>query len=58
MRWERYIYRVNRPERATLELRPFRRHWRIGEIRGIRNAAVAPETKEAVASWLQMHHQR
>lgn len=50
-----FIYRVLRPERATLSIvrdSPFG-DWRIGELEGPYNTDVRPETELFVESWLE-----
>lgn len=52
---EVYIYRILRPERATLAIMNRRTAWHLGEIRGYRNADVKPETYQAAMDWLNSH---
>jgi len=48
-----YIYRVLRPQRATLSIeRGFDGNWEIGELLQSHNRPVSAETREAVESWL------
>ncbi len=47
----RAVYRVLRPQRATLSLRYRDGTWEIEELRGTANAEVRHETSEAVRSW-------
>lgn len=48
-----YIYRVLKPERATLSIvMGADTNWRISELKGYRNKAVGDKTRLAVAKWL------
>ncbi|OGV68101.1 MAG: hypothetical protein A2283_18865 [Lentisphaerae bacterium RIFOXYA12_FULL_48_11] len=48
-----YIYRVLKPERATLALRPkVNGSWRISQIRGVCNKEVEEPTLQVVKEWL------
>ena len=48
-----YVYRVLRPERATLALtRATSRSWKIGELYLAGNVDVAAQTRSAVTTWL------
>lgn len=47
----RAIYRVLRPERATLSLHCHNGRWAIEELRAKANARVRPETEAAVRAW-------
>ena len=48
-----FIYRVLRPERATLSIvRSPGGDWEIGELKRRSNAAVSPFTRQVVESWL------
>jgi hypothetical protein len=51
------LYRVLAPERATLELvRGLGMGgWRVGQVKGVRNARVSTETWDAVEAWLAGH---
>ena len=56
-----YVYRMTRPERATLSIVLRRGRWAIGEIRGFRNRDVLSETHVAARNWLsdaQESHRR
>lgn len=46
-----YVYRVVAPERATLAIRRTYRGWKIAELSGPRNKAVASETRLQVKAW-------
>lgn len=48
-----YLYRVLRPERATLSVQFTQRGWRIGELKKKCNAAVSDQTRLAVKMWKQ-----
>lgn len=49
-----YIYRVLRPERATLSVvREANRRWRIGELKLAGNKVPSPQTCEFVDSWFE-----
>ena len=49
------IYRVLRPERATLSLvRDGRRGWRLGELHAVANASVGAQTRREVERWLDL----
>ncbi len=49
-----YIYRVLKPERATLSIvKRAGSQWSIGELKASCNSAVKPETKSRIASWLE-----
>jgi hypothetical protein len=48
----RAIYRVLKPERATLSLVRRRAGWRIEQLKGPYNRSVRPETRRAVSLWL------
>lgn len=51
-----YIYKVLRPERATLAIsRGGGGSWKIAELKAAKNRAVAPATKAAVSRWLSLH---
>ncbi len=47
-----YVYRMLKPERATLSIVPAHGGWVLGEIRGCHNARVQPDTCQAVRNWL------
>jgi hypothetical protein len=48
-----YIYKVLRPVRATLEIRPISlEQWEAHQIKGYSNAEVSPDTVQAVRAWL------
>jgi hypothetical protein len=47
------IYRVLRPERATLSIVRGHKGWRVGELKGRGNADVEPETVRAIEDWLK-----
>ena len=49
----RAIYRVLKPQRATLSLRSNRGRWEFEELRGKANTLVRPETQQAVKAWLR-----
>ncbi len=49
---ETYIYRMLKPERATLAIVWGSTGWLLGEIRGVRNAPVRPESLCAAWNWL------
>ncbi len=46
-----YIYRMIRPERATLEVFQCEEGWELGEIAGPANSQVGAESMEAVQRW-------
>lgn len=49
-----YVYRVHRPERATLYLgKDAHGSWCARELRGVRNRPVEKQTQVAVARWLR-----
>ena len=48
----RYIYKVLKPARATLELIADRKGWTVGQIKGYCNADVGSDVIEAVRDWL------
>lgn len=54
-----YIYRVLRPERATLSLvrRSPLSDWEIGELEGRYNTDVSDATEEIVRAWLERNHE-
>ena len=52
---EVYIYRVLRPERATLSIGPTGGGWGIRELKCKCNESVSPETEAAVQRWLDEH---
>lgn len=47
-----YVYRMLKPERATLAIAFGRGGWRLRDIRGFRNADVRPESLKAAMDWL------
>jgi hypothetical protein len=48
-----FIYRVLKPERATLSIvRSADGDWQIGELKRRSNAAVSPITRQLVENWL------
>lgn len=48
-----FIYRVMKPERATLSIvRSADGDWQIGELKRRSNAAVSPITRHLVENWL------
>ncbi|MBF0471131.1 MAG: PcfJ domain-containing protein [Gammaproteobacteria bacterium] len=47
-----YIYRINEPERATLELGLDRSHPYISQIRGKFNATVQQATVDSIETWI------
>lgn len=47
-----YIYRVLRPQRATVELRMDGREWQLGQLKGRDNREVSDGTRQAVVAWL------
>ncbi len=47
-----YVYRMLKPERATLAIMQGPRGWTLREIHGYRNADVHPETCQAALDWL------
>ena len=49
----RAVYRVLRPERATLSLRSRDGQWEIEELRARANTPVRPETEAAVKAWFK-----
>ena len=51
-RGQTYVYRMLKPERATLAIMQNSRGWTLREIRGYRNADVQPETCQAAVDWL------
>lgn len=51
-RGQTYVYRMLKPERATLAIMQDSRGWTLREIRGFRNADVQPETYQAAVDWL------
>jgi len=54
-----YIYRVLRPERATLELERSRNGgWYCTQLKGLRNREVTQETKKQVNEWLEQHAEK
>ena len=53
---QKYIYRMLKPERATLAISIGRKGWCLWDIRGYRNAEVQPESFKAAMDWL--HSQR
>lgn len=46
-----YFYRVTSPERGTLSVERGRDGWRLGEVRGPGNRAVARATRSRVVAW-------
>jgi hypothetical protein len=48
-----YIYRVLKPERATLELQNRGNYWILGQLRCIINKQPAEETKSKVVEWMR-----
>ena len=48
-----YIYRVLEPERATLSVVKQADRWQLGQLSGPGNAPVGPDTRAAVAGWLE-----
>lgn len=51
------LYRILRPERATLDLRPEGiGSWRIQQLRGFCNRPVSGDTRAAVEQWLKRHN--
>lgn len=51
MRGECYVYRILSPERATVELVGSEGWWRIGQLRGVYNGIVTPQTFKSVEKW-------
>ena len=51
-RGQAYVYRMLKPERATLAIMQGPRGWTMREIHGYRNADVRPETCQAALDWL------
>lgn len=51
-RGQTYVYRMLKPERATLAIMQGPRGWTLREIHGYRNADVQPETCQAALDWL------
>ena len=51
-RGQTYVYRMLKPERATLAIMQGPRGWTLREIHGYRNADVQPETYQAAVDWL------
>lgn len=49
---EAYIYRMLKPERATLAISRGPRGWSLREIHGLRNADVRPDSYQAALDWL------
>jgi hypothetical protein len=47
-----YVYKVLKPERATLSLSRHGGAWQLKQVRGRANAAVSSETMRAVRAWL------
>ena len=55
-RGECYIYKVLRPVRATLEIRPSGfGQWEAHQIKGYSNAKVGRDTAKAVRAWLAQY---
>ena len=50
-----YVYRVLKPQRATLAIARHRDRWHVDELRGPCNQPVAPATFQAVKTWLEGH---
>jgi hypothetical protein len=50
-----FVYKVLRPQRATLALLCSDGTWRRGELKASGNQTVRPDTKSAVDSWLKKH---
>lgn len=50
-----YIYRMLKPERATLAIISRRGSWWLDDIRGCCNANVQPESLNTVMEWLRSH---
>ena len=50
-----YVYRVLKPQRATLAIARNRDRWHIDELKGTCNRPVDQETHQAVAAWLDEH---
>lgn len=51
-RGQTYVYRMRKPERATLAIMQGPRGWTLREIHGYRNADVQPESYQAAVAWL------
>ncbi len=47
-----YIYRVLRPQRATVELHMDGREWQLGQVKGRDNREVSQATRQMVGEWL------
>lgn len=52
-RGQMYIYRMLKPERATLAITSGHRGWSLWDLRGHRNAEVQPESLKAALDWLR-----
>jgi hypothetical protein len=50
---DRYLYRVMRPERATVLIGYRGTTWHLDELSGFDNQPVSPATEERVESWLR-----
>ncbi len=50
-----YVYRVLKPQRATLAIARNRGRWHIDELKGTCNQPVGQETLQAVTAWLDEH---
>jgi len=50
-----YLYKVRKPERATLRVTLEGKRWYIGELKAICNSPVKPATVRAVCQWLEAH---
>jgi hypothetical protein len=56
MAGECFIYKVLKPERATLSIeRGPDRQWHIGELKGACNILVHPQTRAFVREWLDRY---
>ena len=49
----RFIYRVTKPERATLELRCVNGAWLLGQLKGPANREPSEATRESVCAWFE-----
>ena len=52
-RGKTYVYRMLKPERATLAITFGHRGWSLWDLRGHRNAEVQPESLKAALDWLR-----
>jgi hypothetical protein len=53
-----FIYRVTKPERATLELRCVDGIWLLGQLKGTANREPSDATRESVCAWFEAERAR